>query len=205
MRVLTLFQIAKLLNSRTRIWKWNWDWTLKRKFVYGNRCFQLAFLKFWSYETKDFAFISVRYTIKFTYASVWTGDSDSTSKRKCVNGKRYFKLAYLKLWPYDDDVFAPISNRYTINFAEPVHKNCVYDGNLKRKFLYGIRYFLLAYLKFWPYENERFAFNSDRYTIKFTEPLYETELHTEVWYVNFYMGSIFPIGNFENLTRRNWR
>ena len=31
----------------------------------------------------------------------------------------------------------------------------------------GNRYFQLVYLKFWPYENEGFAFISDRYTVKY--------------------------------------
>jgi len=47
---------------------------------------------------------------------------------------------------------------------------------LERKFKYGNRNFQLAFLICWPYENECFAFISDRYTLKFTEPIYEPEI-----------------------------
>jgi len=53
-----------------------------------------------------------------------------------------------------------------------------------RKFIYGNRYFQLAYLKRWPYENRCFAFISDRYTFKLTEPVYESEVQTRTWNVN---------------------
>ena len=38
-------------------------------------------------------------------------------------------------------------------------------------------------------ENVGFDFISDRYKIKYTEPLYESEIRTEFWYVNWYMGT----------------
>jgi len=37
--------------------------TLKHKYVYDSRYFQLAYLKYWLYENADFVFISVGYTI----------------------------------------------------------------------------------------------------------------------------------------------
>jgi len=50
--------------------------------------------------------------------------------------------------------------------------------------LYENRYFRLEFLKCCPYENEGFAFISDRYTIKFTDTVYETKMKTEFWKVN---------------------
>jgi len=49
-------------------------------------------------------------------------------------------------------------------------------------FKFGIQ---LAYLKRF-YQIDSFAFISARYTIKFVEP-YETEIHNELWLINFYM------------------
>ena len=62
-----------------------------------------------------------------------------------------------------------------------------WDRVLKRKFIYGNRYFRLSFLKFWPYENEGFAFISDRYMIKFKETLYESKIKAELWKVNLNM------------------
>ena len=45
----------------------------------------------------------------------------------------------------------------------------------------------MAYLKCWPNEKYSFAFISDRYTIKFREPVYETDIQTEFVNINLYM------------------
>jgi len=41
----------------------------------------------------------------------------------------------------------------------------------------GISHF--AYLNRWPFESEGFSLISDRYTIKFKEPIYETGIENE--------------------------
>jgi len=71
------------------------------------------------------------------------------------------------------------------------------------KFTYGNRDFQMAILKFWPHENEGFAFISDGYTVKFIEPLYETAIQTQRWNVFCIWKTVFPIGTFENLTLKN--
>jgi len=60
-------------------------------------------------------------------------------------------------------------------------RNWDWDRILKGKFISGNRYFRLSFLKCWPYENERFAFISDRYIIKFKENVYEAKIKTELW------------------------
>ena len=63
-------------------------------------------------------------------------------------------------------------------------RNWVWDRILKRKFIYGNRYYLLSILKRRPYENEWFAFISDCYMIKFTDIVYENKIKFELWKVN---------------------
>ena len=66
-----------------------------------------------------------------------------------------------------------IATRYILNQSI---WNWDSDSTLERTFLYGNRYFKLAHLACLPYENERIAFISDRYTTNFTEPLFETDI-----------------------------
>jgi len=65
--------------------------------------------------------------------------------------------------------------------------NWDWDRILKRKFIYGNRYLRLTFLKYWPYENEGFAFISVHYISKFKETVYETWIKTEFWKVNLNM------------------
>ena len=49
-------------------------------------------------------------------------------------------------------------------------------------------YFQLAYLKWWSYKNDSFAFVSGRYTIKFTEHLGNL-IQNELWHIKLYMNT----------------
>jgi len=70
-------------------------------------------------------------------------------------------------------------------FKLELHRNQIWHRDwyriLKCKYLHRKRNFRLAFLKWWPYENEGFDIISIRYTIKFTETVYESKAKTEIW------------------------
>ena len=106
-------------------------------------------------------------------------------------------MAYLKFWPDENKGFAFISDRNDF-----IHSTSIWnwdsDLTLKRKFEYRNRYFQWAYLKCWHDENEGFAFISVRFTIKFTEPVYDTDIETELLNVSLYKLSVISIRNIRN-------
>ena len=132
-------------------------------------------------------------------------------------------MTFLKCWPYENDGFASISVRYTINITEPVYDiqiqtqfwnvilysqdkiqwernlNCkftelIYECSIRnelveRKIINGNRYFQIGVFEMLSLLKWGFCIFSDRYTIKFTEVLYETEIQTENWNVIIEMGT----------------
>jgi len=95
---------------------------MKCKFIYGNRYFQLEYLKFWPDENKGFAFISDRYTIAFT-AQVY--ETEIQTQLRNVNFFMETGISNWHIWkclPYENAGFAFISHRYTTNFTEPLYE-----------------------------------------------------------------------------------
>jgi hypothetical protein len=64
---------------------------------------------------------------------------------------------FMKIWVFEWDRQDSEGNSQNQNM-----QMCI---SLNRETLHYIRISVLAYLKCWPYENEGFAFISDRYTI----------------------------------------
>ena len=57
------FQFARWLNTKKHYMNQTLGISLKHKYVYESRCFELAYLNYWLYEYAGFSFMSVGFTI----------------------------------------------------------------------------------------------------------------------------------------------
>ena len=140
----------------------------------------------WPYEIDCFAFISVRYTIKFTEPVY---ETEVQTRTWNVNLYMATGISNWHIWNFHP---AKMSRLHIFQFVKllisqaPVYKPDIQSQlcNVNLDIETGISNCIF---QLWPNENEGFAFISDRYTIKFTEPVYETEIQTQNWNVHFYM------------------